>query len=653
MPACMEEPAISVGLVMTTLRKFVAFGALAALGVCAGWMAAGVQEKATETTPGTRLVDVAVPMRDGVILRADVWLPKAQGRFPTLVYRTPYGKQFAAKEWTTFDKAVAHGYAVAIQDVRGRYASDGEFVPYQNEGKDGYDTIEWAAKQAWSDGNVGTFGLSYPGAVQWLAAVETPPHLKAMVPAMTFSTPRNFFYSGGLFDGSWLEWTWMNIAPDSRKRKDLAGPKTYAEARTTWKAEHERIEGFLPLMNLPDLKEAAPFYYQWLAHPPADEWWDWAELRNKYDRVHCAVLNFSGWYDEAYGPDGATTNFNGLLSARKDWKDTATRTIIGPWTHGGADEQKSGERAFGPTAPVDYDGLILRWMDHYVRGDENGVEKDAPVRIFVMGKNEWRDEKAWPIGRAEERSYYLAAESGTARTGTLSQRTIATKSTASTLASDPAHPVTDTYTAYGAHDYRDLAGRKDVLVFDTEAMREDTEVTGPIRAEMYVSADVRDFDLWVRLLDVAPDGTAFNLMSPGLDELRASYRDETVQPKLVEPQKIYRLELNRMLTSNTFLKGHRIRVQISGAFYPHFSRNLQTGESEIYSAEMKVGQLTIHHDAGHASRIVLPVVVSGGALLSRRPDVQRARRPMILRAASSECSPTGLVGTPECRLAAR
>ena len=467
MPAYMEEPAISVGLVMTTLRKFVAFGALAALGVCAGWMAAGVQEKATETTPGTRLVDVAVPMRDGVILRADVWLPKAQGRFPTLVYRTPYGKQFAAKEWTTFDKAVAHGYAVAIQDVRGRYASDGEFVPYQNEGKDGYDTIEWAAKQAWSDGNVGTFGLSYPGAVQWLAAVETPPHLKAMVPAMTFSTPRNFFYSGGLFDGSWLEWTWKNIAPDSRKRKDLAGPKTYAEARATWKAEHERIEGFLPLMNLPDLKEAAPFYYQWLAHPPADEWWDWAELRNKYDRVHCAVLNFSGWYDEAYGPDGATTNFNGLLSARKDWKDTATRTIIGPWTHGGEDEQKSGEREFGPTAPVDYDGLILRWMDHYVRGDENGVEKDAPVRIFVMGKNEWRDEKAWPIGRAEERSYYLAAESGTARTGTLSQRTIATKSTASTLASDPAHPVTDTYTAYGAHDYRDLAGRKDVLVFDS------------------------------------------------------------------------------------------------------------------------------------------------------------------------------------------
>jgi uncharacterized protein len=574
------------------------------------WMAGKTLEKTEPVAAATRLMNVEVPMRDGVKLRADVWLPNAEGRYPALVYRTPYGKQFAAKEWTTFDKAVAHGYAVVIQDVRGRYESEGEFVPYQNEGKDGYDTIEWAAKQRWSDAKVGTFGLSYPGAVQWLAAVETPPHLKAMVPAMTFSTPRNFFYSGGLFDGSWLEWIWMNIAPDARKRKNLPGPKTPQEARVAWKAEHERIEGFLPLMDLPDLKEAAPFYYQWLAHPPAEAWWDWAELRNKYGRVKCAVLNFSGWYDEAYGPDGATTNFKGLLAARKGWKEPATRTMIGPWTHGGEDEQNSGERQFGPTAPVDYDGMILRWMDHYVRGEENGVEREAPVRIFVMGKNAWRDEKEWPLRGAEERSYYLGAESDTAREGTLSRWTGVSRSAASSLLSDPAHPVTDLYTAYGAHDYRALAGREDVLVFDSEAMSEDTEVTGPIRAEMYVSADVRDFDLWVRLLDLSPDGSAFNLMSPGLDELRASYREETIQPQLVEPGKIYKLELNRLLTSNTFLRGHRIRVQVSGAFYPHFSRNLQTGKSEIYSAEMKAGHLRIQHDEEHRSRIVLPVAGS-------------------------------------------
>ena len=543
-----------------------------------------------------------------MVLRADVWLPKADGKFPTLVYRTPYGKQNAPKEWTTFDAAVKHGYAVVIEDVRGRYASEGAFQPYQNEGKDGYDTIEWAAKQTWSDGNVGTFGLSDPGAVQWLAAIESPPHLKAMVPAMTFSTPRNFFYSGGLFDGSWLEWIWMNIAPDARKKRDLPGPWTGKEAAASWKTEHVRMEGFLPLRDLPDLKGVAPFYYEWLAHPPADSWWDWAELRNKYDQVHCAVLNFSGWYDEAYGPDGATTNFNGLLAARKGEADPRTKTMIGPWTHGAQDTHKSGEREFGASAAIDYDALILRWMDHYLRGMDNGVERGKPVRIFVMGKNEWRDEDAWPVKRAKEKTFYLTAGSGHSTVGSLKGELAAKSTPESTFVSDPAHPVTDLYDAYGAHDYRKLVGRADVQTFDTEPLKEDLEVTGPIQAEMYVSADVQDFDLWVRLLDVAPDGTAFNLMSPGLDVLRASYRDETVEANLVETGKIYLLDLNRMLTSNVFLKGHRIRVQISGAFYPHFSRNLQTGRSEIVSSEMKAGRITIHHDAAHPSRIVLPVV---------------------------------------------
>ncbi|HET6929708.1 MAG TPA: CocE/NonD family hydrolase [Candidatus Acidoferrum sp.] len=556
----------------------------------------------------TIIKNVEVPMRDGTLLRADVWLPPQKGRFPTLVYRTPYGKEDAPKEWTTFQKLPQRGYAVVIQDVRGRYASDGEFVPYQNEGKDGYDTIEWAAQQPWSDGNVGTFGLSYPGAVQWLAAVENPPHLKAMVPAMTFSTPRNFFYSGGLFDGSWLEWVWMNIAPDARKRKNLPGPQTHAEAKAAWKTEHQRMEGYLPLRDLPDLQQTAPFYYQWLAHAPADPWWDWAELRNKYDRVHCAVLNFSGWYDEAYGPDGATTNFNGLLTARKGQKDSATRTIIGPWTHGAQDTSKSGEREFGSTAPIDYDELILRWMDHYLRSMDNGIEKEAPVRIFVMGTNAWRDENAWPLKRAQRTSLFLAANSPDTRTGKLSRTDEKPRAKTSSFLSDPAHPVTDVYDAYGAHDYRTLAGREDVLVFDSEPMAKDTEVTGPVVAEMYVSADVKDFDLWVRLLDVAPDGTAFNLMSPGLDVLRASWRNESAKAELLEPGKIYKLTLDRMLTSNTFLKGHKIRVQLSGAFYPHFSRNLQTGESEIVSKESRNRRIVVHHDAEHASRIILPIV---------------------------------------------
>jgi uncharacterized protein len=552
--------------------------------------------------------DVAVPMRDGVVLRADVVLPSVTGRFPTLIYRTPYSKQFALKEGSTFEKAVARGYVVVIQDVRGRYASDGDFSPYQNEGRDGFDTIEWAARQSWSDGNVGTFGLSYPGAVQWLAAVENPPHLKAMVPAMTFSTPRNFFYSGGVFDGSWLDWIWFNIAPDARRRKNLPGPQTRKEAAAAWKQDHERLQNFLPLRDLPDLKQVAPFYYEWLSHPPADPWWDWAELRNKYDRVHAAVLNFSGWYDEAYGPDGATTNFNGLLAARRSEKDPRTHTMVGPWTHGGQDESKSGERDFGATAPIDYDELILRWMDHYVRNIDNGVDREKPVRLFVMGDNAWRNEDSWPIARAKETSYYLNASEAASRIGTLSSSLIVPSAWTSEFVSDPAHPLTDPNTEYGAHDYRAFAGRDDVLVFDTMPLEAGTEVTGPIRAEIFVSADVHDFDLWVRLLDVAPDGTAFNLMSPGLDVLRASYRNASLKPELLTPGEVYLLHLDRMLTSNVFRTGHRIRVQISAAFSPHFSRNLQTGESEIMSSQTQLGHIRIYHDAEHSSRIVLSII---------------------------------------------
>lgn len=583
----------------------------ATAAVLASWLFQAAAGKPPENTAERAVVqkDVATKMRDGVILRADVLLPSEIGKFPVLVYRTPYGKDGAPREWTTFDKAVARGYAVVIQDVRGRYASEGDFSPYRNEGHDGYDTIEWAAAQPWSNGIVGTFGLSYPGAVQWLAAVENPPHLKAMIPAMTFSTPRNFFYSGGVFDGSWLDWIFFNIAPDARRRKSLPGPVTGKEVRAEWKAEHYRLQNFLPMADLPDLKKVAPFYYEWMAHPPAGPWWDWAELHGKYDRVQAAVLNISGWYDEAYGPDGATTNFNGLLAARKSDKEKRTATIIGAWTHGELGRSKAGEREFGKSAAVDYDEIILRWMDHYLKSVENGVDREKPVRIFVMGANEWRNEEHWPLERAKPQNLFLSSRIQIDRaTYSLEPGLCVKCEHFSEFISDPAHPVTDPYAEFGARDYRAFSGRKDVLLFDSEPMVRDMEVTGPIRAEMYVSADVPDFDLWVRILDVAPDGTAYNLMSPGLDVLRATYRDASVTPELLEPGKIYRLDLDRLLTSNVFEAGHRIRVQVSGSFFPHFSRNLQTGKSEFTSSAMQVGHIRVYNDPAHASKILLPVI---------------------------------------------
>ena len=570
-----------------------------------------------------------IKMRDGVTLRANVMLPAGEGKFPVLVYRTPYGKDRAPESWTTFPKAVARGYAVVIQDVRGRYESEGDFDPYKNEGRDGYDTIEWAAAQPWSNGFVGTFGLSYPGAVQWLAAVENPPHLKAMVPAMTFSTPRNFFYSAGVFDGSWLDWIWSNIAPDIRRRKNLPGPKTRAEVATTWQQEHERMQEFLPMSELPDLKDVAPFYYEWLAHPPADSWWDWAELRAKYARTHAAVLNISGWYDEAYGPDGATTNFNGLLASRKGESNPRTATIIGPWTHGELERSYAGDRNFGKSAAVDYDEIILRWMDHYLKGIDNGVEREKPVRIFVMGDNVWRDENGWPLARAKDITLHLTpGKQPDSAALSLAATPCAKCEKYSEFTSDPMHPVTDPYTALGARDYRAFVGRKDVLVFDSEPLTADTEVTGPVRAEIYASAEVPDFDLWVRLLDVTPDGKAYNLMSPGLDVLRASYRQGSAQPALVKPGEIVYLDLDRLLTSNAFKTGHRIRVQISGAFFPHFSRNLQTGKSEATSSQSRIGHIRIYSDAEHASRIVLPVIPRGDTAKAKEKRPPRWDSPM-------------------------
>ena len=556
--------------------------------------------------------DVGVPMRDGVLLRADVYRPTREGRFPVLVYRTPYGKHSAADGYRTHLKAVARGYAVVLQDVRGRYASDGRFDPYRQEGADGYDTIEWAASQPWSTGVVGTYGLSYPGAVQWLAAMETPPHLAAMAPAMTFSSPRNFFYSNGVFDRSWLPWIYVNIAPDIRRKLGLPGALDTTEAAKTWPTVADEYRSWLPLKDLPWLQREAPFYFEWLAHPPEDPWWNWAELRGHYARVTAAVLNLSGWYDEGYGPEGAATNFNGLVEARSRGGGARTHLVLGPWVHGigSTGERRVGELDFGPAAPIDYDDVVLDFFDHYLRGVRNEYADSAPVRHFVMGANEWRSDSGWPPAGTTVVPLYLAQSADGLK---ILQFGEPPGSPAySTFVSDPADPVTDPHAQYGPHDYRQLEGRKDVLTFDTEPLAEILQVSGAITAVIHASCDCRDFDLWVRLQDVYPDGRAINLMSPGNDVIRASYRQPDRGRQLLTPGKIYELRLPALLTSIRFARGHRIRAQISASFAPHMSRNLQTGESEIVSAASRATRITIHHGGGARSHLLVPIFEPAG-----------------------------------------
>ena len=547
--------------------------------------------------------NVVIAMRDGVRLRADVLRPR-EGRSPTLVYRTPYGKHEALKDYTTFARAVERGYAVVVQDVRGRYASDGEFRPYENDGRDGYDTIEWAARQPWSDGRIGTFGLSYPGAVQWLAAVENPPHLAAMVPAMTFSTPQNFFYSGGIWDLSWFDWIWWNIAPDVRVKKGLPIPPK-VDGDSGAEALRKKVLGTLPLDRIQELRDIAPYYYEWLHHPPDDPYWDFAELRGKYGRTRAAVLNLSGWHDDNYGPEGATTNYGGLVASRGRNTSRAS-LLIGPWTHGvdSTARTRFGERDFGAAAAIDYDQTVLAWMDRHLRG-KVADHAAAPVRYFVMGENRWRESNTWPPPGSTT-TYYFSSSGGTGRGGLTT--TPPSQTEASTkFVSDPADPVINPFDSAGAHDYRSLASRRDVLTFDSEPMTGDVEMTGSIRMRVYISCDCRDTDLWVRLLDLAPDGAAYNLMSPGMESVRASYRDLAKGRQLLEPGRVYELTIDRPVTSNLFRRGHRVRAQVSTSFFPNFSRNLHTGELETVSARMQRATISVHHDRDRPSQLALHV----------------------------------------------
>ena len=534
--------------------------------------------------------NVAVPMRDGVQLRADLLRPSSQGRFPTLVYRTPYGKDDALKEYTTFVHAVERGYAVVVQDVRGRYRSAGEFRPYEREGRDGYDTIEWAAQQPWSNGRVGTFGLSYPGAVQWLAAVESPPHLEAMVPAMTFSTPQNFFYSGGVWDLSWLPWIWQSIE------------------RRRWNAVKTKMLGALPLdgaVEVEELRTIAPYYNDWLHHPPEDPFWNFAELKNKYGRTRAAVLNFSAWNDDNYGPEGAITNYLGLVASRRG-QPSATALLLGPWVHGSdaTARTKFGERDFGPTAAIDYDDVVLTWMDRYLRDDPRATVLSG-VRYFVMGANQWKTSDTWPP-EGRERVFYLSG--GEASRRELTSTPPSGTRAPSTFLSDPDDPVLNPYESAGVHDYQALAKRRDVLTFDSSPLARDLEVTGPIRARIHLSCDCSDTDLWVRLLDVAPNGAAYNLMSPGLDVIRVSYRDLEKGRQLLTPGQVYEITLDRLVTSNVFRAGHRVRIQISATFFPNFSRNLHTGDLETVSARRQKAVIRIHHDRERPSQLSLHTV---------------------------------------------
>lgn len=561
--------------------------------------------------------DVPARMRDGVTLFADVYIPRGDGPFPVVLMRTPYSKTMAHTE------AYAHpvwfarrGYIVVVQDVRGRWCSEGEWYPFAHEMADGYDTVEWAAGLPKSNGRVGMYGFSYDGATQLWAAVTAPPHLTCIVPAMTSSEYYDgWTYRGGALNQAFVQAWSMGLAEVTARRRGLTQLEADLRAAFTLMGP-QFLE--LPLKNWGLLRREgiAPWYFDWLEHPTRDEYWEESSIERRYAKVRVPALHVAAWYDIFV--DGSIRNFVGLRAgADGEQARRGQRLFIGPWHHTPWAPIVSGWN-FGPEARNTVSELQVRWFDHWLKGEENGVAQEAPVQIFVMGENRWRAEWEWPLARTRPTEFYLHS-AGAANSingdGELSPAPPGEEAP-DVFAYNPGSPVPSlggrsccryAITPMGPAPQWQAEILNGVLVYTTAPLQEDTEVTGPVTATLYAATTARDTDWTVKLVDVYPDGVAINV-ADGI--LRARYRDSLSAPALLEPERVYEYRIDLGSTSNLFKAGHCIRVQVSSSNFPCYDRNLNTGGlfgAETLSDGVNATQ-TVFHDAGRPSRITLPLI---------------------------------------------
>jgi len=554
---------------------------------------------------------VAAKMRDGVTLRADIYRPKAEGKFPVLLQRTPYDKRGAVDFGL---RAAARGYVVVVQDVRGRYTSEGDWYAFKHESDDGYDTVEWAAALPYSNGKVGMFGGSYVGATQMLTAIAAPPHLAGVFPVVTASNYHDgWTYQGGAFE-QWFNETWTTgLAQDTLNRR-LAHDSNPVP-QWIWK---------LPLTTYPivaaDSDLLAAYFLDWLAHPSYDDYWKAISIADNHSRIQVPAYHVGGWYDIFQG--GTWRNYLGIKAhGGGDAARRGQRLMLGPWYHGPFDG-KTGELDFGPASRsadgkvYDTDEVMLRWYDYVLKGESNGVEREKPVKIFVMGENAWREEDDWPLARARNTRHYLHS-GGNANSllgdGTLSVEAAQAEPT-DHFVYDPGVPVPtrggglccdNVRLASGAFDQRPVEARGDVLVYTAPAFKQDFEVTGPVSLELYASSSAVDTDFTAKLVDVWPNGFAQNL-TDGI--LRARYRNSQEKPEFLNPGEVYMLTIDLWATSNVFKAGHKLRLEVSSSNFPRFDRNLNTGEPAADSSRIVKATNTIYHDREHPSALILPVV---------------------------------------------
>ena len=564
--------------------------------------------------------NIEIPMRDGTILRANVTRPDADGRFPVLVERTPYNKEIGSENAVgSPDFYARRGYAVVIQDVRGRFASDGDFYPFRDDGagklRDGYDTVEWAAVQPWSDGNVGTIGGSYSGATQYRNALSRPPHLRAMyVRESSADYYREWVYRGGAFElGFNMPWarnvTFTNLE-HLAKNGELDKQRGIFE-----RVEAEQDDWFerLPLFPASYMEGLSDWYNDWLDHPIDGPYWWQFNVENGHDQIETPIYHLGGWYDVFLG--GTLKNYIGLRrNARTDKAKRSQKLIIGPWVHGptNIDKQIAGEYDFGSEAIQKINEIRLPWLDHWLKDIDTGVMDDPPVRIFVMGKNEWRDESDWPLPDTQYTPYYL--HGGTSNSveslndGTLSSNLPSGSENPNSYVYDPSKPVptlggNTLGIPNGVYDQREAEQLS--LTFTSEPLTEELEITGPVTAVLYAMSSARDTDWVVRVTDVHPDGYA-RLLCDGI--LRARYRESFRRRKLLHPGQIYKYDIDLWATSNVFMPGHRIRVSVTSSCFPRFDRNLNTGGRVNKGAVGQVAINTVFHDEMRPSHVMLPVI---------------------------------------------
>ena len=554
--------------------------------------------------------DVEVPMRDGVILRANVFRPDAAGEFPGLLVRTPYGKAKGGH-----GRYVRAGYVVVTQDARGRYASDGEYVPFTVEhtgdAEDGYDTVEWLARQPYCNGRIGTMGGSYNAWMQWELARLRPPHLVAMCAYTIPLELTEVDWWGGFRPGRRVKWWFTTIAPDLRRRQGLPGPHTPTEARKIWdELEHGRWLGFMPWLDLPRYLPSGLSEYveDWLRHPHRRAW-RFSEIHNQ---VEVPNLDFSGWYDHC---GGTMCHLAGMQqNARTEVARAQTKLIVGPWNHPGLGKREITGIDFGLQAQVDLTDLITRWFDHWLKGLDNGVDREPAMRYFVMGSGKWKSADTWPPRGLETVDYHLGSDGDAGRvegTGVLT-RASRGEEPWDAYTYDPHDPVPTLWTRdlfTGPSDRRSLEYRQDILYYRTPPLEKDVEVVGYPKVVLYTSSSAPDTDFFARLVDEYPakeesQGVALEVC---YGMVRARHRHSLDREELLAPDEVTEFGIRLGPTACRFLKGHRIRLEITSSDYPNHDRNHNTGGNDLADLELAVAQQKVFHSARYPSCLILQV----------------------------------------------